>query len=204
MSYHFNADYVTFHETNWRNYLSEYSGKPNVKILEIGSYEGRSAIWFLENILTHSTSGITCLDLFFSENFYNNISKFASKITLMRGDSTIILRDRQFTEPLYDIIYIDGGHGATEVLSDVLLSFTSLKNGGILIFDDYQWKETFEYIDKSIELSEDEINRLQPKVAIDSFMSVFADSFDILHMDYQVIIRKKQRKNLYGHLQYDV
>ena len=107
----------------------------------------------------------------------------------------VVLRDRQFLNPVYDIIYIDGDHGAIAVLSDVILSFTSLKVGGMLIFDDYQWEEAINYIDKSIELSEEEISRLQPKIAIDSFINVFADQFDILHKDYQVIIRKKNPKD---------
>jgi predicted O-methyltransferase YrrM len=194
-SYHYTADYVTLHETNWRNYLAQYAGKPKVKILEIGSYEGRSAVWFLENILTHESSNLTCVDLAFGEVFYNNLSKFADKITLMAGNSMAVLRDRQFLNPVYDIIYIDGDHGAIAVLSDVMLSFTSLKIGGILIFDDYQWEEPGGYGDKSVELSAEEKSRLEPKVAIDSFINVFADNFDMLYKDYQVIIRKRKPKD---------
>jgi cephalosporin hydroxylase len=207
MSYQFTADYVTMHESNWKDHLTQFAGKPKVTVLEIGSSEGRSAVWFLENILTHDTSRITCVDLFFSEVFYNNLSKFARKITLLAGDSKAVLRDRQFLKPAYDIIYIDGDHGSATVLTDVILAFTALKVGGTLIFDDYQWKEQFEHIGPAINFSEDEILRLEPKLAIDSFINVFTDQFDLLHKGYQVIIRKKKPKitNEYYHNdQYDL
>jgi predicted O-methyltransferase YrrM len=200
MPYLFKNDFVTPHENNWRRCLAEFAGKPSLNLLEVGSQEGRSAIWFLENILTHETSSITCIDLFFSEIFYNNISKFAKKVRLLRGDSSFLLRHEFFLNPVYDIIYIDGGHHASEVLSDAILSFTSLRIGGVLIFDDYLWKQTYEYVDRTLELSEERIRRLEPKIAIDSFIDVYSDNFDIVHKGYQVIIRKKELANIYNKL----
>jgi predicted O-methyltransferase YrrM len=41
--------------------LAPYRGQP-AKFLEIGSYEGASAIWMLKNILTHPDARITCVD----------------------------------------------------------------------------------------------------------------------------------------------
>lgn len=62
--YSYTADYVTIHIQNWLVWLAEWIGKPEVHFLEIGSYEGRSAVWFLQNILTHPTSTLDCVDLF--------------------------------------------------------------------------------------------------------------------------------------------
>ena len=62
--YTFTADYVSWLIPIWEQYLYEFKGKENISLLEIGSFEGRSAIWFLENILTHPTSSITCVDHF--------------------------------------------------------------------------------------------------------------------------------------------
>jgi hypothetical protein len=50
--------------SDWENHLKEIRGKPDIHALEIGSYEGFSAIWQLEHILTDSTSTITCVDIF--------------------------------------------------------------------------------------------------------------------------------------------
>ena len=42
-------------------FLSCYKDKP-CKFLEIGSYEGMSAIWMLNNVLTHEESRLWCID----------------------------------------------------------------------------------------------------------------------------------------------
>lgn len=66
-------------------------------MLEIGSYEGRSAVWFLENILTHPTARIVCVDLFtrlpFELRFDHNIriSGAGDKVTKMKGRSETVL-----------------------------------------------------------------------------------------------------------------
>ena len=41
--------------------LQEFKGR-DVKFLEVGSWEGRSTCWMLDNILTSKDSSITCID----------------------------------------------------------------------------------------------------------------------------------------------
>ena len=65
--YEFTRDWVSKKENNWDRVLAEFKGKANVHALEIGSFEGRSAIWFLDNILTDPTSTLTCVDVFTDE-----------------------------------------------------------------------------------------------------------------------------------------
>jgi len=175
----FTNDYVSKHETNWNRLLQEYRGRPDVRMLEVGSYEGRSAVWFLQNILTHPTSSIVCVDLFtclplnlrFDHN--SRASGLSDKIIKMKGRSEAILA----TLPLdhFDIIYIDGSHQATHVLMDAMLSWYTLKPGGIMIFDDYLWN-----------LEED-----RPQVAIDLFLKSFAGNYDLLLRDFQIALRKR-------------
>src|ERR1700710_2270733 len=62
--YSYTSDYISKNLDNWTRLLEEYRGRPGVRMLEIGSYEGRSAVWFLENVLTHPTAGIVCIDFF--------------------------------------------------------------------------------------------------------------------------------------------
>ena len=42
--------------------LNQVSTKKELHILEIGSFEGKSTIWFLDNILNNENSTITCVD----------------------------------------------------------------------------------------------------------------------------------------------
>ncbi|HEY2919629.1 MAG TPA: class I SAM-dependent methyltransferase [Candidatus Binatia bacterium] len=115
--------------------------KPGVKALEVGSFEGRSALWFLVNVLSHPTSSITCVDIFdnpvveghFDKNMA--ISGFSSKVIKVKARSDDALK--QLKSGTYDFIYIDGSHVAKDVLVDAVLAWELLKPGGVVIFDDY-------------------------------------------------------------------
>ena len=178
----FTSDYVSSFTPSWEKYLEEFRKRENVKLLEIGSFEGRSSIWFLENILTPPTSSITCVDVFCQEwelLFDHNIkiSGFSDKVPKIKGRSECILLTLK--EKSFDIIYVDGSHLAPSVLMDAVSSWLLLKVGGIMILDDYEWGS-----DKSPE------NR--PKIGIDLFLRVFQNHLEVLHKEYQVIIRKSE------------
>jgi predicted O-methyltransferase YrrM len=79
----------------------------------------------------------------------------------------------------FDIIYVDGGHAAHDVLLDAMLGWELLKPGGILAFDDYQWKP---------ELPPEK----RPQLAIDLFLRSHFGKFDLLHNAYQIVIEKKE------------
>ena len=83
----------------------------------------------------------------------------------------------------FDLIYIDGSHQASDVLVDAILSFELLKLGGVMIFDDYIWKEANL---KAIDLLR------SPKIAIDAFTTIFARKLRIIpaESNYQVYVEK--------------
>jgi predicted O-methyltransferase YrrM len=189
----------------WTEYLADFKDKPNLKFLEIGSYEGRSTCWLLDNILTHSSSTITCIDLFegclhqgpWSKelyetvdisiahgNFLHNTEKYGDKVQLIVGCSQDILR-RYSPVPFYNFVYIDGSHIASDVLEDGVLAFPLLQPNGIFIFDDYPWK----YFDEELR---------HPKIAIDAFLRVYANQIKVLKIGRQVILRKLEQKEGYG------
>lgn len=64
MPLQFTSDWFSQHIPVWTDVLRDLRGKPHLHFLEIGSYEGRSACWLLENILTHPGSRLTCIDIF--------------------------------------------------------------------------------------------------------------------------------------------
>lgn len=147
-------------------------------MLEVGSFEGRSAIWFLQNILIHPSSTVTCVDIFrtrMSEiRFDRNIaaSGFSSRVTKVKARSQELLK--LLREDSYSIIYIDGSHRAADVQADASLSWPLLKRNGIIIFDDYLWRLEAPIEDR-------------PQRAIDDFLSSVGSQLEILHKDYQVI-----------------
>lgn len=146
--YVYTQDYVTYKTEIWTKFLSPFIGKPNVRYLEIGVFEGRSLIWMLENILTDDSSNAVAIDPFhlwhikfkpFYDTFMHNlkISGLASKINFIQGfsqDQFVNLANQKF-----DIIYVDGHHDATQVLLDLNGVKNLLKSDGLLIIDDYLW-----------------------------------------------------------------
>lgn len=178
--YNFSTNWFTWNIPLWKTVLKDLRGKPNLHYLEIGVFEGRSAIWMMENILTHPSSEMTCIDIFpgdLKERFLANvkIAGALEKTIVIQSASQIALR----TLPVhsFDIVYIDGSHIARDVLTDAILSWELLKTGGILIFDDYDWKESLPIASK-------------PRVAVDTFAIFFGEDAELIHRRYQVIFRK--------------
>jgi len=188
--YIFTVDWFSHNIPSWDIYLNNFKNKPNLNFLEIGSFQGRSTVWLLENILTDENSSITCIDTFegsiehhiYSKNelinlfdiFVHNVSTFKNKINIIRGKSQEVLK---LLNESFDFIYIDGDHTAVSVIEDAILSFSLLKKVGIMIFDDYEWLVMNNYIDN-------------PKPAIDAFLEIYANKITLLYKDYQVIIKK--------------
>lgn len=180
-AYSHTADYISGNLENWTRILGPCAGR-GVKMLEIGSFEGRSTVWFLENILTEQGAEITCVDVFseprWELRFDHNIrvSGLGGKVRKLKGRSEDLLPE--LPRASYDIIYVDGSHEAGAVLMDALLSWTLLKPGGLLLFDDYRWEP-------------EKKSSQRPQMAIDLFLESFAGRFELVHQDYQVVIRKK-------------
>jgi predicted O-methyltransferase YrrM len=163
-----------------------------LEILEIGSWEGRSAIFFLRYL---EKCRITCIDTFsgsrehalrpkwasalphIEARFDSNLAEFSGrvekiKITSSRALARLLTEDRRF-----DLVYIDGSHHSADVQADAVLSWPMIQDRGIVIFDDYDWS-----------FFPDEIDR--PKLGVDTFLSLRPDQYRELHRGYQLIIEK--------------
>lgn len=186
-------DWFTHNATEWPRLLAPFIGHPNLNFLEVGSFEGRSACWLLQNILTGDGSRLTCIDLFVdamggedeamprvatpNQSFDANIAAIGAtaRVDKLRGTSESLLRTLTFGS--YDFIYIDGSHNAPYVLSDAVLSWYLLKVGGLICFDDYQWAPEFPALER-------------PQAGIDAFMALYAGLFETVSIGRQVMLRK--------------
>ncbi|XWK91334.1 MAG: class I SAM-dependent methyltransferase [Phormidium sp.] len=185
--YQFSQDWFSWNIPIWQEYLQKFANLASLHFLEIGSWEGRSTCWLLDNILTHESAEITCIDIFednqegclktIEERFDFNIACTGTpeKVKKKIGRSQEVMR----TLPLnfYDVLYIDGSHVASDVLTDAVLGWDLVKVGGIIIFDDYGFNLT------------DQPNQ-SSKVGVDAFLTAFHDKIKVLHQGYQVIIEK--------------
>jgi len=198
----FTSDWFSWNIPLWEKILQNLKGKPNLNFLEIGTYEGRSAIWLLENILTDKSSKIHCIDIFdgnlpdnnfelephlnlnknYYETFLENIQSYSSQVIIYKGYSYEILRNIKEIDFL-DFVYIDGAHTAYETLSDAVYIDPMLKKGGLIIFDDYSNQVDPNIIENN------------PKLGIDAFCQVFSQQYEKIHVgysfpDWQLVLKK--------------
>lgn len=129
----FTADWFTKNIPAWEKHLAKFKGNPT-RALELGSFEGRSACWLLENILTHRDSRIECVDKTITIPLQQNLSIFGRRADFIEMDATEFAGT---TIDNYDLIYIDAHHIAKDVIMQAGLLWPLLKRGGVMIFDDY-------------------------------------------------------------------
>ncbi len=193
----FTSDWFSHNIPVWDNYKSLFFNKPNMHCLEIGSFEGRSTIYTVENYCNGNGSYVDALDTWegsfehskflkmnLYERFLNNVKQYTNegKIRVHKGYSSKTLMTFIQNEKKYDFIYVDASHVARDVLMDAVLSWELLKIGGVMAFDDYQWSDYS---------SGKEISSMSPKPAIDGFLSSNFNTYDLLHKDYQIHILKR-------------
>lgn len=195
--YQFTQDWFSWAPEVWKQLIPHLPGLPGSRnFLEIGSFEGRSTVWIIENMMQENDY-IYCIDTWKGgeehggedmdavfERFKTNTAIAKDKIGIVRGYE----RNTSFggLAGVYhgvgcesqDFIYIDGSHIARDVLTDACMAWPLLKQGGIMVFDDYMWGEPRDILHR-------------PKPAIDAFVNIFAEEVDMVHMGYQLIVRKK-------------
>jgi predicted O-methyltransferase YrrM len=190
MSPSFTSNWFGPMESIWLEHVAPRIAKtPNAKWLEVGSYEGRSALWILDHILQGSESHITCVDIWDSdymrrggwdnpnyEKLFDSNTKENNRITKIKGraeDVLLSLRGQVFHGA-----YIDSSHTEKSVLAETRLTWNLLLPEAVLVLDDYG-------------------SHQHPgvKKATDNFLSQPDIQHEILPRDWQLIIVKKQNES---------
>lgn len=194
IEYKFTKDWFHWAPEVWEQLVPQLPARRS--FLEIGSYEGRSTVWTVENMLEDG-GAITCIDTWeggeehvltgedmpqaeatFGFNVSLARSKFPEReVRKAKGTSYEFLSSLATQKAAFDFIYIDGSHIAKDVLTDACMAWPLLKKDGIMVFDDYLWGEP-----------RDALHR--PKLAVDMFVNLFAEEVQTVHMGYQYIVRR--------------
>ncbi len=185
----------------WTQIFEQFRDIENV--LEVGCFEGRATVWLCENILTNpdkkyhydivdtfagsldesgmeGTKSRLDSENFIENNFRHNISFFENiSFNIHKGLSQKILPTLEWTEK-YDFIYIDASHRADDTLVDAYFANKMLRSGGLLIFDDFAWKDP-----KNLHV----VN--SPELGIQIFNTMYDTQYDLFFHGYQVGFIKK-------------
>lgn len=190
--YKFTQDWFGWAPPVWQSFIPML---PERKwFLEVGAYEGRSTVWIVENMMEdggkivsidtwqggeeHATIGepMNVVEANFDHNIDLLQQKFPNRyVSKHKGKSNYALT---CLSDDFDFIYIDGSHQAPDVLTDACMAWPLLKQGGIMVFDDYTWGPPRDVLHR-------------PKLAIDSFVNIFAEQLDIVAIGYQLGVKKK-------------
>lgn len=172
----FTQDWMTRKVPRWHRFLRKMRDKP-VNVLEVGSFEGRSAV-FLLNYLP--SSQLTCIDFFKGDldaRFDANLAEFGGRMTKLKGSAISHLDALGQTGETFDLIYLDAGKQRDPVLAMSLLLWPLLKKRGILIWDDYDW-------------GLDRPAKQRPHDGIDIFLKMYEDEYKMLLQKGQVFVQK--------------
>jgi predicted O-methyltransferase YrrM len=179
----YTQDWFSYHETHWLQHFGHLAGKPGLQAVEVGSYEGRSACWLIQNLLTGNGSRLVCVEPFLEydgqeRNFDHNIALAGGedKIVKLRGRSQQVLPF--LPDESFDFVYVDGSHMVLDVLQDAAMCWRLLKPGGVIVFDDY------EHV-----LFPDDFG-MSAGPAIRAFLSLLSGQYELLFQDWQVALRK--------------
>lgn len=184
--YEYTTDWFSHHILTWSQIFSVVIPQAQ-KILEIGSYDGRSTVWLLENVLQRTGGTVYCVDTWeggfehdragmiaVEERFDKNTAIALQKsgrasVTKLKGKSRAVLA-RLYVgegENAFDFVYVDGSHQSSDVLEDLIGAFSLCKVGGVIACDDYLW-----------EFGNNPLHT--PKLAIDAFVNCFSSKLTLL------------------------
>ncbi len=156
-------------------------------LLEIGSYEGRSALFFLD---LFKNSKISCVDTWVGSdehkevNFNSIESNFDYNIKSLKDNMQIykfkMTSDEFFkkNKNKFDFIFVDGDHSNDQVLKDLKNAWSFLNKNGFLLIDDYMW---WYYKDL----------KNNPAFSVNSFIEKNISQINKLIVWHQVLIQKK-------------
>ncbi|MBL4665784.1 MAG: class I SAM-dependent methyltransferase [Sneathiella sp.] len=207
MPYHYTNRWFDINAKNaWDKMIPKLKPK---KILEVGSYEGASACYLIENISADHDCEIHCVDSWEGgvehkpggqgevdmqsvEDRFNSNIEFARKY---HGDRVKLVKHKGLSdfqlakliveghENSFDFVYIDGSHQAVDVLCDAVLGFKLLRLGGVMAFDDYIWEENLP--------GGPDASRC-PKPAIDAFTNIYFKKIKILNTPISQLYLQKR------------
>ena len=188
----------------WEKLFSHYHSYDKDKfksVLEVGCYEGRATIFLCNQILNSgvdydivdtfggsltesgmegTTNRLKENKNFIYDNFKHNISFHPDiNFNLYKGYSQNQLPILVEQEKKYDLIYIDASHRSDDTFVDAYFSHKMLNIGGVMIFDDFGWKDPN---DMHI------IN--SPEFGIKCFLALYNTSYEIITHGYQIAVEK--------------
>ena len=181
----FSTDWTSSNLQIWSSVLAPIKNK-RIEILELGSWEGRSAVFFAEFF---PYSNINCVDTFsggsehlgnstfkaqiphIESRFDRNVKQYGSRVAKYKKTTFEALSAMAQRQDMYELIYIDASHERDDVMIDTLLAWKLLSRGGSMFWDDYGGGAAV-------------------KPAVDKVLDWHEGEYEVIHAGYQIIIKR--------------
>ena len=148
----FSSDWSRQIRTIWPNYVFPLLKRQEpLNWLELGSFEGRSALWTVENMFLHPDSRITCVDVWQTWSVFQDKTNYSYESVFDSNTSGIpqIVKRRGTAREVLPTLpprsfhgcYIDTSHEEDDTLAEARLAMPLMLPGAMIIFDDYEWSE---------------------------------------------------------------
>jgi len=199
MDYKFTDDWFSHNIPTWDKLLDVHINQNNREInsvLEIGCYEGKASTYLAEKWLkkgtkyqvvdtfggSESESGMSHVmeelentDYIYN-NFVHNVNQHPDiEWNVLRGVSQMALPILWGQGNTYDFIYVDASHKSDDTFVDAWFAHRMLNEGGIMIFDDFMWKD-----------KENQDLNHSPQFGIEAFIELNAVYYNLLFQGYQI------------------
>lgn len=151
-------NWSSIHHKYWKPLLDKHLDLDiPVTMIEVGCFEGRSTVWFADYLSHHPDSRMFCIDTWLGgeeiertglqfdmdrvrSNFFHNVGLLKDKDKVIK----YVMQSERALSSLFskyyrgiDFIYLDGSHTQRDTLVDLTLCLSLLKQGGVVIVDDY-------------------------------------------------------------------
>ena len=179
--YFFTLDIFSHRIEVWKKQLASLIGTENISALEVGFYQGMSACWLLDTVLTADTARLTCIDENYNAKLANNITKTGAeaKATLLDGDTHKLLNDLAANS--FDLINLqDRCKLIDHMEKTTALAWKLLKPKGLIILNYYGWRNPGNAQEN-------------PKIGINRFLNSIQNQWQAVYQSpqtFQLIIRK--------------
>ncbi len=174
---------------NWKTHVVPLlRDVENVQWVEVGSHEGRSALWAVDNLLHGPKARIVCIDPWVEpwlqnkrERAFDANTSGTGRILKLKGFSQNILP--HLKPKWFHGAYIDGEHSEEAAYRDAILTLPLLLPGAVLIFDDYEgaWPDGSEYRTQRLTYG--------VKAAVDRFLKEQGERLKVVYRGWQIILQ---------------
>ncbi|MBS7543439.1 class I SAM-dependent methyltransferase [Ancylobacter oerskovii] len=176
----FTSNFASKRVDIWTPILGRWAELP-INVLELGSYEGSSAVFFARFF---PSAKVTCIDTFwgpYERLFDQNIAEFGDRVEKIKGSGVTALDRLKEQRRKFQLIYLDGGKNRDHTLGASLLAWPMLGPNGVLIWDDYHWGTAAP-------------PERRPHDGIDAFLALHKGEYRVRYKGPQMIIQKNRAK----------